>query len=53
MIDAIKAETSIDWLTVKTDEEGKRLGKVGIDLKGKKTKGRFWMRSFLSLWNQN
>lgn len=41
MIDAIKAETSIDWLTVKTDEEAQEVGKgLGIDLKGKKTKGQ-------------
>ena len=28
MIDAIKAETSIDWLTVKTDEEAQEVGKA-------------------------
>lgn len=41
MIEAIKAETGIDWLTVKTDEDAEEVGKrLGVDLKGKKTKGQ-------------
>ena len=41
MIEAIKGETGIDWMTVQTDEQAVAVGeKLGVDLKGKKTKGQ-------------
>lgn len=41
MIEAIRAETGLDWLAIETDEEAVAAGeKLGLDLTGKNTKGQ-------------